>query len=85
MGTFLGTEGERIMYDNELTEPVARDIIPFSRFPSDNELLLPPGFSRSSLPTTLAEVAPSAAKQRRLSNDQFFSGNQLLWLCYRRR
>ena len=45
MNTFLGTEGERIMYDIELTEPLARDIRPFSVFPSENELLLPPNFS----------------------------------------
>ena len=45
MNTFLGTEGERIMYDIELTEPLARDIRPFSLFPSENELLLPPNFS----------------------------------------
>jgi len=45
MNAFLGTEGERIMYDIELTEPLARDIRPFSVFPSENELLLPPNFS----------------------------------------
>ena len=45
MTAFLGQEGERIMYDIELTEPLARDIRPFSVYPSENELLLPPGFS----------------------------------------
>ena len=45
MSSFLGQEGERIMYNIELTEPIARDIKPFSLFPSENELLLPPGFS----------------------------------------
>ena len=39
MNDFLGQEGERIMYDIELTEPTARDIRPFSLFPSENELL----------------------------------------------
>ena len=45
MNAFLGQDGERIMYDIELTEPLARDIKPFSLFPSENELLLPPNFS----------------------------------------
>jgi len=45
MSTFIGPEGERIMYDIELTEPIARDVRAFSLFPSENELLLPPNFS----------------------------------------
>ena len=45
MSTFLGKEGERIMYIIELTEPIARDVKPFSLFPAENELLVPPNFS----------------------------------------
>jgi hypothetical protein len=42
MKTFLGSTGDRTMWQLELTEPVARDIRPFSLLPGENEILLPP-------------------------------------------
>jgi hypothetical protein len=42
MEKFLGSTGDRTMLQLELTEPVARDIRPFSMFPDENEILLPP-------------------------------------------
>ncbi len=56
MSTFLGTDGERIMYNIELTEPIARDVRAFSLFPSENELLLPPNFSFEIVSTFPAGV-----------------------------
>lgn len=45
MKTFLGSDGDRVLLQIELTESVARDIQHFSLFPAENELLLPPNMS----------------------------------------
>lgn len=40
--TFLGTSGPRVIFHLRLTESVARDISPFSLFPKEMEVVLPP-------------------------------------------
>ena len=43
---FLGEDGERVMFQIQLTEPfVARDVKAFSVYPSENEVILPPNVS----------------------------------------
>lgn len=42
MNTFVGDDGDRVLLQLELTEPVGRDIQAFSLFPGENEVLLPP-------------------------------------------
>ena len=43
---FLGEDGERVMFQIQLTEPfVARDVRAFSVYPSENEVILPPNVS----------------------------------------
>jgi NAD:arginine ADP-ribosyltransferase len=40
--TFVGSQGPRVLFVILLTEADARNIAPFSRFPSEAEALLPP-------------------------------------------
>lgn len=42
MESFMGTDGERTLFQLELTEQLGRDLRDFSLFPSENEILLPP-------------------------------------------
>ena len=42
MTTFLGTEGARTLFQIELSASIGRDIKPFSLFPAEDEVLLPP-------------------------------------------
>jgi hypothetical protein len=43
MDTFLGQDGMRVKFDIQLAEPfVACDLRPFSLYPAENEVLLPP-------------------------------------------
>ena len=45
MQTFVGPQGSRTLLTLQLVEPVARKIVDFSLFPSEDEVLLPPNVS----------------------------------------
>ena len=45
MTTFLGQSGARTLLTIELTEPVGRNVLDFSLYPTENEVLLPPNTS----------------------------------------
>ena len=59
MNEFVGTVGDRTLFQLELTSHAGRDIRGFSLFPGENEVLLPPNLQFEAISRFEAGNGPS--------------------------